>query len=101
MKTCDDYLKDNGLNISTGLLFTCKDYDFIIKINDTSIIINKGRFNREELLTKKDIINRIYDLLQLYKKNNLKDMNIKEIENKILRKEKLKKIQEYGCNELS
>ena len=105
MKNAEQYLKDNSLNITTGLFFTCKDYDYIIEIEDTAITINKGRINREETLTKKDIVTRIYDLLNLYKKNNLTDLKIDQIEeiiNKnpfILRKEKLEKLKIFSRKE--
>ena len=70
MKNAVDYLRDNDISISTGLLFTCNDYDFITQNNFTTITINQGKQGREETLTKKDIVKRIKDLFFLYKHRN-------------------------------
>lgn len=67
MKSAVDYLRDNNFDVSTGLLFTCKDYDFILG-GFESIVIHKGKKNREEKLTKSNILSRIKDLHYLHTK---------------------------------
>lgn len=105
MKSALQYLKDNNLSVSTGLSFTCGDYRFITENNFDSITIN---YNKEsykiEVLTKKDIINRIYDLYLMYKNinydNSLREETILEIlkEHKpeVFRKDKIKKLLNNG-----
>lgn len=71
-KSTIQYLVDNDLDVSTGLYFTCKDYDFCIECVPQKIIINQDRMknniSREETLTKKDIEERIKDLYFLMTK---------------------------------
>ena len=89
MKDAVNYLRDNGLNISTGLIFTCRDYDFIIENNFDKITINEGRLNREEILTKKDIIQRILDLYFLITlKDDFSNVNLEDVKNLLLEIEK-------------
>ena len=100
MKSTLQYLKDNELSVSSGLSFTCGDYRFITENNFDSITIN---YNKEsykiEVLTKKDIINRIYDLYLMYKNdsdNSMREGYILEIlkanKPEAFRKDKIKKI---------
>jgi hypothetical protein len=65
-KSTLDYINHNKLTITTALLFTCKDYDYLVTIQDPlGLTINGGRKGREESLTKEDIVNRIRELYLL------------------------------------
>lgn len=110
MKSTSDYLKDKDIDVILGLYFTCKDYDFLVNNNFKKITINSDTTSKygiplEEILTKKDIVNRVLDLYNMCKLDNekikLSHLDFEEIENNILipefgnilnRKNKLKRI---------
>lgn len=78
----------NVLFSSSGLLFTCNDYDFIIEHKFEKILINESRKGREEWLTKSDILSLIKDLhfLQTKAGNDIIDLEAVE---KIFQKENI------------
>lgn len=88
MKSAVNYLRGNNFDVSTGLLFTCKDYDFIIEHGYESIIIHMGKKNREERLTKSDILNRIKDLHYLHTQVGDNIIDLEAVE-KIFKKENI------------
>ena len=79
------------LDVSTGLIFTCKDYDFLVDNNFTKIIINQGRKDREEVLSREDIVNRIKELYHIYKTTSQINKVNEENVNKLLEKENLRR----------
>lgn len=92
MKSTSDYLKHSMIDLSTGLIFTCKDYDFLVDNNFTKIIIiNEGKKGREEILSKEDIVKRIKELYHLYKASSQTNgINEDDVKN-LLEKEKLRR----------
>jgi hypothetical protein len=80
VKNAVDYLRNNNFDVSTGLFFTCRDYDFIIEHDFEKIVIHEGRKGREEWLTKSDILSRIKDLYYLHKKPGDDSVNMEAVE---------------------
>jgi len=88
------YLRNNSLNIADAIYFTWGDYLFINETKEESIIINKDRIKNgtsvEERLTKKDIVNRLYDLFFILLLRQAEDMEkARRVMNNMI--EKLKK----------
>lgn len=82
MKTTTDYLIDNRYDINTGIYFTLKDYEAISKYNYDKICIHKDNSEKEETLTKKQILDRLKELYTFYKKNKsngIKNAYVEEI----------------------
>lgn len=80
-RTTEEYLNVNEISPSTGLYFTCNDYDFLKKFNLKTITINKDRINdlwkpREETLSKYAILNRIIQLTKMCIKTGKIDQRV-------------------------
>jgi hypothetical protein len=64
----EQYLKSNQINAATGLLFTCRDYDYLVREKQKGLIINGGK-STQEVLDKAAILERITILFDLYNKD--------------------------------
>lgn len=83
-----EYLRKTGNNVTTGLYFSCNDYDFLIRndfdeitINDNKTSYINGQSLREEL-TKDEIVDRIIELYDMTIMDH--NMNLEWIMEKII-----------------
>lgn len=98
-RTVKEYLEVNEIGPSTGLRFTCNDYEYLKKHNLKIVVINKGWTNqngksREEDLSKFAILNRIIGLAKMCMDRGTTDKHVIDtINERILIPEKLTPLQ--------